>query len=102
MLGVATSVQRVLADVAVHDVVMLLDVFCAAREQVVIDHGTRPVIPVLLQVSRVKVQVAVDTMFCNNPGHRAHAIGTGRSITVDVCARLDNGFPISIDQLHVS
>ena len=62
MLGIATSVQRVLADVAVHDVVMLLDVFCAPRAQVVIDHWTRPFIPVFLQVSRVKVQIAVATV----------------------------------------
>ena len=55
MLGIATSVQRVLADVAVHDVDMLLDVFCAPRAQVVIDHGTRPFIPVLLVMPRVKM-----------------------------------------------
>ena len=54
MSGIATGVQRVLTDVAGHDVIMLLDVFSAPRAQVVINHRTRPFIPARLKLPRAK------------------------------------------------
>jgi len=48
MLGVTMSVQVVLADLALENVVFLLNVFIAPRTQVVVDEWTRPLIAVKL------------------------------------------------------
>ena len=48
------------------DVILFVDAVLTPVAEVWIDERTRPIITVILIVARVKVQITIDTMLCDN------------------------------------
>ena len=62
------------------DVVLFVDAVLTPVAEVWIDERTRPVITVILIVARVKVQITIDTMLCDNLWGRSSAKCTTCSV----------------------
>ena len=88
-MGVTMSVQVILADLALEDVLLLLNVFIAPRTQVVVNEWARPLISVKLQVAWVEIAVTIWAVLGDGFGHIALAITTLDRVVRCFCIVLD-------------
>ena len=74
MLCEALGMRSTMANVALQDVLVLVDMVCAPGAEVMIHERTRPFIAMELIMPRVEVAIAVAAMFSDAFGHIAAAI----------------------------